>query len=97
MSTAKSGTTVASNRIDFIYKYKTRSVLSALFEHVTNASGTDTYEHFNEIRSADAEKRYVRFSGHGLGKQSLSRTRGTNHENSLGDFSTDFPKTLGIF
>ena len=49
ITTAKAGTTLASNRIDLVDKDDARSILFRLFEQVAHAACTNANEHFDKF------------------------------------------------
>src|SRR5215470_15152514 len=87
---------MASNRVDFIYKDDTRSVLFALLEEITNSRCADANEHLDEIRPADRKERHIRFTRNRAGKKSFSGTRRPNQQNAFGDSAAQFLKLLGL-
>ena len=54
-----------------------------LLEHVAHAGGADADEHFDEVRTAEAEERHARFAGDGLGEQRLAGARRADQQHAL--------------
>ena len=75
MSAAHTGSASSCYGIDLIDKDDTRRILLCLCKKVTHTGCTDTYKHFNKIRSRNTEKRHACLSGNCLGKQSLTGSR----------------------
>ena len=97
MTTAHAVTTMTTDRVNLINEDQTRSVLFALFKHIANTAGTHTDEHFDKVRSADGEEWNVRLTGNRTSEKGLTRSRRAYHENTFGDFSSNFTKSLRIF
>ena len=74
---------MAPHRVNFINENQARRILLALLEHVTNAARADAHKHLHKIRTADAEKRHVRFPGNRLRQQRLPRSRRPHHQHTL--------------
>ena len=53
LATANTYATGATHSIDLVDENNTRSLLLSLLEHVTNTRGTDTDEHFDEVRTGN--------------------------------------------
>src|SRR6056297_338642 len=49
VATAHAGTTMATDRVNFVDKDDARALLLGLLEHVANAGRTHTHEHLNEV------------------------------------------------
>src|SRR5215469_17581437 len=75
--------TTPADRINFIDENQTRRVFACLLEHVSNAAGAYANEHFDKIRTADAEKRRIRFAGNCLGEKGFSGSWRANHQYAL--------------
>src|ERR1700712_2785142 len=75
VTAAHAGAAMTAHSIDFVDKHDTRCVLLGLLEHVAHPSRTHTDEHLNEVRTRDAEERYLRFASNGARQQRLTRTR----------------------
>ena len=93
---SKSCAAAASHRINFVNEDDARGVFFPLHEHIPNSAGTNTYKHFYKIRPADTEKRYRRFPGNCLGKQSFSCTRLSHQQNTPWNFTAETLKFSGI-
>jgi hypothetical protein len=50
-TTTQTGATLATDRIDLIDEDDAGGGFLGLFEHVTHPGGTDTHEHFHEVRT----------------------------------------------
>ena len=56
VATAETCPALSPHGVYFVDEYYAGLVLPGLFEHVSNPGGTHAHEHFNEIRTTDAEK-----------------------------------------
>ena len=56
---ADTGTTLTTDSVNLIDEDDTGRVLAALLKHVTDASRTDTDEHFNEVGTTDRKERHL--------------------------------------
>ena len=63
-----------------------------LFEHISYSRGTNTHEHFDEIRTGNTEKRNFRFTGNCTRQQRLTRSRITAHQYATRNAATQFLK-----
>src|SRR5258705_680804 len=97
VAAAQPMTAAAAHGVNFVDENKTWSVLARLLEHIAHAAGTNANEHFHEVGSADAEKGGVGFARNGLGQQGLACARGADHQDTLGDTTTQLLKFLGVF
>src|SRR5690606_19625396 len=75
VSSAETGTTLATDRVDFIDEHDAGRVFAALFEHVPNPARSNTDEHFYEVGTADAEERNIRLAGDGFGQKGFAGAR----------------------
>ncbi len=76
---------MATNGVDLVDEDDARGVLLGLLEHVAHTAGTDTDEHFHEVRTGNGEERHLRLAGDGLGKQGLTGTGRANHQHATRD------------
>ena len=90
ISTAHSRASAAANSIYFVDKNNTGCVLSSLFKHITNSTGTDANKHFHKIRTTHTEKRNFCLTGNSLCQQSFPCTRRSGHQHTFGDSSSEF-------
>ena len=84
-------------RVNFVYKNYARRLFFGLGEKVTNASRTDSHEHFHEFRTCYGKKRNLCFSCHSPGQKRFSRTRRPHKENPLGYLGSKFYVALRLF
>src|ERR1051325_9112418 len=94
--TAKSGSTMASDGVDFVDEDDARRVLLALLEQVTNAACADSYEHLNEIRPGDREERHAGLAGNRAGQKPFAGSRRANEKHAFGDASAQFLEFLRL-
>src|SRR5439155_4033037 len=97
MAAAQAGPAMPAHRIDFVDENDAGSMLLRLFEHVADARGAHTDEHFDEIRAGDGEKWHFRLAGDGPRQQRLAGSRGPDHEHALRDLAAKFLELAGIF
>jgi len=71
---------MATDRIDLVDEDDARRAFLGLFEHVANARGADTDEHFDEIRTGYREERHTRFACNGPSQQRFTGSRRTDHQ-----------------
>ena len=62
-------------------------------KEVANTTCTNTHEHFDKVGAAHGEERHARFACNGFGQKRFTRTRRSNEQCALGDFTTE----VGIF
>ena len=84
MAAPEPGSPVPPHGIDFINKNYAGGVFFPLYEQVSDPGRAHAHKHFNEIRSADAEKGDAGFTGNGPSQQRLSRSRSPDHQHPLG-------------
>ena len=85
--------TAFADRVEFVDKDDARRFFARLAEEIANAARTDADEHFNEVRTRNAEKRYARFSRYGAREERFTRTRRPDQEHALRDLTAD----VGVF
>src|SRR3972149_1325399 len=96
MTTAKTGTTMTANGVNFIDKDDTGRMLLGLLKHIAHTGGADTDKHLDEIRTRDCEKRDLGLTRNGPRQQGLTSTWQTHHQNTTRDFSTELLELGGI-
>src|SRR5919109_835937 len=97
MAAAKTGAAMASHRVDFVDKNDARRVLFALNKQIAHARGADTHEHFNEVRTADAEERHTRLTGYGSRQQGFAGPGRTHEKTTFGNSPAEFGELFRIF
>ena len=96
MTTAHTVPTVTTYRINLIDKNKAGSTFPTLLKHVTHTGSTNTYKHFNKIRSTDRKEGYLRFTGNRSRKKGFSSSRRSYHENPFRNVSAQLLEFLRI-
>ena len=96
MTAAHTVTTVTTDSINFIDEDNARRVLFSLLKHVTNTAGTNTHEHFNEVRTGNRKKRNLGFTSNRLGDQSFTGPRRANHQHTTRDSTAQTLKLARI-
>ncbi|MNI40119.1 hypothetical protein D3C73_943240 [compost metagenome] len=64
-------------------------MLLGVFEHVADTGRAHADEHFNEVRTRDAEERHLGFTGDGLGQQRLAGTRRADHQHAARNLAAE--------
>lgn len=85
VAATQAGAALTAHCIDFVDEDDARRVLLGVFEHVADTGRAHADEHFNEVRTRDAEERYLGFAGDGLGQQRLAGTRRAHHQHATGN------------
>src|SRR5690606_27670222 len=62
MATTETSAALASHRVNFVDEHDAGGVLLGLVEQVADAARANTHEHFNELRTGDAEERHTCFT-----------------------------------
>ena len=83
--------------IQFIDKNNTRGFLFGLFKKISDAGGSQSDEHFHELRAAETKKRHTAFTGHGFGQHGFAGTGWTHQKNTPRNFTPHFSKFLRLF
>ena len=96
VSTAIACATVTANGVDFVDKDDTRRILFRLFEHVTHTRCTHTHEHFNKVRPRNGKEWHTRLTRNRARKECFTRTRRTNKQSTLWNFTAQAAKFLGV-
>ena len=82
-----SGTTVTTDSVDLVNEDDGGGCLLCLLEQVANTAGTDTDEHFDEVRTRNGKERNACFTSNGASQQSLTGSGRAIEKNTLGDAS----------
>ncbi len=96
VAAAEAGTAMPPDRVDFVDKDDAGGVLLALLEHVADAAGADTDEHFHEVGPRDGEERHIGFAGDGTGQQRLTSAGRPHQQHALGDLATQALELLRV-
>jgi len=97
MASAKTRAAVPPHGVNFIDEDDTRRVLFALNEEIAHSGSADADEHFDEVGTADTEKRHPCFAGDGASQQSFTRPWRTHKKTTLGNSAAEFGKLFGVF
>src|ERR1700730_4398052 len=81
ISSTEPGTTTPPDGVDFIDEDDAGRTLLGLRKHVADAAGTDSDEHFHEIRSGNREERHIGFARNSPGEQSFAGPRWADQQN----------------
>ena len=82
VTAAQTGTALAADGIDFVNKDDARRIFLCLLEHIAHTAGTYADEHFDKIRTGNAEKRHTGFTGNRFGQKGFTRTRAARQQNA---------------
>ncbi len=97
MAPAEPRAPLAAYRVDFIDKDDAGSVLLALLKKIPYPGGADPDEHLHEVRSGNRKEGNSRLARNRLGQKGLSRSRGAQKNDALGDFPAKLLVFLGVF
>ena len=95
VTTTETGTALASDRVDLVDEDDRLAHLACLLEEVTNAARADADEHLHEVRTGDRQEADSGFTGHGTGKERLSRAGRAHQQDALRHACTDLLEALG--
>src|SRR5579864_7827502 len=84
----------SADGVNFVNEDEARHVFACLFKHVANATGADADEHFDKVRTTDAEEGGVSLARDRLGQKRLARSGSADHENAFGNAAAE---TLKLF
>jgi hypothetical protein len=68
VAATETGTTMATDRIEFVDEYDAGCLLLGLVEHVAHTRCADTDEHLDKVRAGDREERHFRLARDRLGE-----------------------------
>ena len=74
-----------AERVELVDEDDARRLGFGLLEQIADARGADADEHLDELRSAQAEERHVRFAGDGARQQRLAGARRADQQHALGN------------
>src|SRR5262245_30451628 len=97
MTTAESGTTMATDGVNFINEDDARRILLALLKKVANAAGADADKHFDEVGTGNREEGNIGFASDSASKQSLASTWRSDEENALRNTAAELLEFLRVF
>ena len=87
---AQARTAVAADRVDFVDEDDARRVTLGLFEHVTDAAGTDADEHLDEVGARNGEEGHAGFTRNRAGEQGLAGAGRPDEQRALGNLAAEF-------
>ena len=96
MSTAKTGTAMASDGVDFVNEDDAGRVLLALFEEIADAAGTDADKHFHEVGTGNGEEGDVGLTGDRAGEEGFAGSRRTDQQDTLGNPTSELLEFGGL-
>ena len=89
VSAAVLGVAASADGVDLVDEDDAGCVLVGLFKEVTHTGCADTDVKLNKVRSCQGEKRHVRLSGYGLGKECFASAGRADQQGSLGELGAD--------
>ncbi len=95
VTTAHAGAPVPSDGVDLVHEDDRGGVGLGLLEQVTDARGTDTDEHLDEVGAGDREERHAGLAGDGAGEQGLAGPGRAEQQRALGDLGAHGLELLG--
>src|SRR5439155_15073715 len=96
VSAANAVAAMATDRVDLVDENNAGRGFLALLEHVADTACADADEHFNEIGTADREKRNVGFAGDGASQQRFASARRADHQHALRNSAAELLKFFRI-
>jgi len=96
VAAAESGAAVAPHGVDLIDENDAGGLLLGLVEHVADAGGADTDEHFDKIGTRDRKERHLGLAGDGLGEQGLAGAGLAHHEHTPGNAPAEPLELVGF-
>ena len=78
-----------AERVELVDEDDARRLGFGLLEEIANAGGADADEHLDELRSAQAEERHVRFAGDRARQQRLAGSRRADEQHALRDAAAE--------
>ena len=90
------GTALTTDSVNLIDEDDAGRVLAALLKHVTDASRTDTDEHFNEVGATDRKEGHLGLASDCFGQKCLTRTRRADHEHTFRNLTANALEFLRI-
>ncbi|SHV08873.1 Uncharacterised protein [Mycobacteroides abscessus subsp. abscessus] len=96
VAAAQAGATLAADGVDLVDEDDAGAVLLGLLEQVAHAGGTDTDEHFDEVRTGDGEERHPGLTGHGAGQQRLTGSGRAVEQHAFGDLGAQGLVAAGV-
>ncbi len=96
VAAAQARAPLAADRVNFINEDDARRVLLGVLEHVADAGRAHPHEHFNEVRTGNAEERHLGLAGDGARQQGLTGTRGTDHQHAARNAAAELLEFGGI-
>ena len=97
ITASQAGTSLASDRINFIDEDDAGCVFLGVVKHVSNPRGSDSDEHFNEVRPRNREKRHLGLTGDALGQQGFASARRPNQQQTARNTTTQLLEFLRVF
>ena len=96
MTATKTGTTMATDCINFIYENDAGRMLLGLVKHVPHTAGTNANKHLDEIRARNGEERHACFASDGPRQQSFTGTGRTNHQHAARNLAAQLLELAGV-
>ncbi len=96
VAAAHAGAAMTADRVDFVDEHDARRMLLRLLEHVAHTGRADADEHFDEVRTRDAEERHLRFTRDRAGEQRLAGTRRADQQHAARNATAQFLEFLRI-
>ena len=96
VSATETGATLAADGVDFVDEDDARRFGFGFFKHVAYTRGTNTDEHFDEVRTGDGEERHFCFAGNRAGEQGFTGAGRANHQQAARDLSAQAAEFAGV-
>ena len=96
IASAVTGITAAADGVNFVDKNNAGCILISFFKKVSYTGRAHTDIEFDEIRTRQREKRYMRLACNGLGQKGLAGSGRPDQQSALGEPGTDLDIAAGI-
>mmetsp|Transcript_29608 Transcript_29608/g.51995 ORF Transcript_29608/g.51995 Transcript_29608/m.51995 type:complete len:368 (-) Transcript_29608:411-1514(-) len=96
VASGNSGSTLATDGIDFINEDDARGVLLSHLEQVADTGSTHTDEELNELGTGGGHERNSSLTGGGTGEEGLTGTRRAFHDDSLRNLGSKLSEFLRV-
>ena len=96
VAAAEAGAALAADRVDFIDEHDARRMFLRLLEHVAHARRADADEHFDEVRTGNAEERHLGFAGDRAREQRLAGAGIADHQHAARNAPAELLELAGI-
>ena len=97
VTAAKSGAAMTSNGVNLVNKHDGRLFFLCLVKQITHTGGADANIQLHKVGTGNGEERYIRLTGHCLGKQGFTGAGRADEQYALRDTRADFSEFARVF